>query len=273
MTTTRATAAPILRPDEVRPLLLEPIERDSIAAQCSTVVYIDAPALHVPAMTDLDVADWRPEGEEIPLGDVSFTGQTITPARLVGGSILTQELAEDSSPEAAQLIGAALARDLRRALDSSFFGSKGSNAEQPAGLADLTGTTNVAPATSGDVLGAFLTAEQAAAGADAALDVYVTHPTTAAAIGKALLTAGSAADYTAPTERRILGVPVIATPLVPAGTVYGFDKSSTLLVFRVDAEIERDDSIYFTSYRIAIRGRIRVSWGFTRPDSVIKIAL
>lgn len=272
MTNTRANAAPILRPEEVRPLLLDPIARDSLAAACSTVVYIDTPDLHVPTMADLDVADWIPEGEEIPLGDASFDGQTITPARLVGGSVLTKELAEDSNPEAARLIGESLARDLRRKLDASFFGTKGANTERPAGLLDLTGTTDVTPATAGDYLGAFLAAEQQASVIDSSTNLYVANPATAAAISETILTGTAGVqDMTAPAGRTILGVPFIASPLVAAGTIYGFNKASTLLVFRTDAEIERDDSVFFTSYRVAIRGRIRASWGFTRPESIIKI--
>lgn len=272
VTMTRAAAQPILKPDEVFPLLIEPVVRMSVLGQIATTVYTDRPTVTVPKMNDIDVADWIPEGLEIPLDTVDFSEMTLEPSRLVGGSVVTKELIEDSSPVASELIGQSLARDLATKVDVAFFGAKGTNAERPAGLADLTGYSNVTAATVN--LTPFFDAEIAAEAAGAPIDAYVCNPITAAEIGKLTLTGTAGVqDMTQPARRLILGVPVISSPNVAAGTIWGINRDSLLFVIRTDAEVEADSSVFFLSYRIALRSRIRCTWGFTNPAAAVRIKI
>lgn len=272
MTLTSALAKPILKPEQIIPLLLEPVVRESVLGQIATTMYTDRPAVRVPKMTDIDVADWIPEGQEIPLGDVEFDELELIPRRLAGGSVVTREVIEDTSPIASELIGQSLARDLAKKVDISFFGAKGTNTERPAGLADLTGYS---PVTASSLsLDAFFDAEIAADAAGAPIDVYVTNPVTAASIGKLTMTGTAGVqDITVKARRVVLGVPVIASPHVPAGTIWGFNRASTLFIVRTQAEVEAHDGPFFTSYRVALRSRIRCTWGFTNPATVVRITI
>lgn len=273
MTLTRAAAQPIIKPDEIRELLLEPVFNAAAASQVSTPVYVDGPALHVPRMTGLDAAEWLPEGEEIPLDDITFTGTRIEPKRLVGGSVLTRETIEDTNPEASALVGQALAQDLAVKVDEAFFGAKGSNTERPAGLLDVTGTSNITGTT--DAIATFLDAMAAAESAGVTPTAWVAHPTTLHALTKTLITfqGQPAVDITSPMRRTILGVPLVPSRHVAAGVVWGMHAPSNLLVVRTAAEVEADSSVFFTSYRIALRARIRCAFGFLRPNTIVKITL
>lgn len=270
MVNTRATAAPILSPEDIRPVLLEPLAAQSIAGQVATVMYTDAPQVLVPGMTDLDVADWIPEGQEIPLGDAQFTQQTITPRRLVGGTLVTNELLEDSNPQAKTLLGQSLARDLSLKVDAAFFGAAGANTERPPGLTDLTGTTGITGTLHVD---RFYAAETAAELAGGPLDTYVCSPATAAAIGKLVQAEQWNRDVANPARRQILGVPVLASTHVPDNKVWGIRRDTILVVVRLRAEVDASEGPRFLSFTTAIRSRVRIGWGFLRPANVIEIDL
>lgn len=273
MTLTRANAVPILKPNEVRPLLLEPTIAAAAASQVATTVYIDAPTMFLPRMSGIDVAEWLPEGQEIALDDVEFTGQSIEPKRLVGGAVLTKEAIEDTSPEASALVGQALAADLAVKLDETFFGAKGTNAERPAGLLDVTGITNIAGTT--DLVGTFLDAMAAAESAGVSPSAWVAHPNTVTALtkGLAMFTGQPTLDITTAQRRVILGVPLVSSRHVAAGVVWGLHAPSNLIVVRTAAEVEADSSVFFLSFRTALRARLRAAFGFTRPDTIVKVTL
>lgn len=270
---TTISAEPILAPEQVRPLLLEPTVNDSVVGQIATVQYIDGPQLRVPRMGSLDVADWIGEGAEIPLGDVEFSEISFIPQSLKGGSVVTQEAMDDTSPEAAALIGAELARDLARKIDIGFFGSNAANPDdQPPGLQDLTGHHIIIDP---DLISAFYGAAEWSDTIGAPIDAWVCHPSTATDIARLNLVRDQAMPLPYPDpsvlRREAFGRPIISSPNVAAGEIWGFNKASTWLVIRTDAEIEADKSVFFTSYRVALRSRIRATYGFTRPDAVIQI--
>lgn len=277
---TSISAKPILAPEQVRPLLLEPTVNGSVVGQIATVQYIDAPKLRVPKMGALDVADWIGEGEEIPLGDVEFSEITFEPKSLKGGSVVTQEAMDDTSPEAAALIGAELARDLSRKIDAGFFGSNASNPDnQPPGLLDAT-EHKVIDATNTPTrawMDGWFEAAEHADSLGTRIDAVVCHPKTATDLHKTAhmidnqTGVGTGVGTGDPLRTAIYGTPIIRTPHIAVGDLWLIDKASTWLIIRTDAEIEADASVYFTSYRIALRSRIRATYGFTRPEALIKI--
>lgn len=60
----------------------------------------------------------------------------IVPAKLAGLTIISNELAMDSSPAALQVVGDGLVRDLARKTDQAFFANTTTNG--PAGLLSIT---------------------------------------------------------------------------------------------------------------------------------------
>lgn len=276
MTSTTRTASAIIRPEEVRALLIEPTMAAATAATVSTVIYTRSPGVRVPRSGALDVAEWTPEGEEIPLGDLAFTEQAIDTRRLTGGSVLTQELVEDSSPEAAALVGQELARDLARSLDRAYFGAKTpGNTEQPLGLRDHLAEATTITATGTLTVEPFIDGQQAAEEHGHAISGWIAHPKTITQLAREFskLNGAMSLDVSQPLRQQLLGAAYLPCLHIPEGEVWAIDRANALLVVRTEADIERDASVFFTSYRIALRARIRVGFGWLNPAANIRIIL
>ena len=188
---------------------------------------------------------------------------------------MSNELASDSSPAALGVVGDGLVRDLRRKIDSAYFGNTVTNG--PSGLGSLTTST----ATNGGswaTLDSFEAAKSAAETLHTSISSFVAAPATALALStiKEYSTAGSnkpllSADPTQPTSRTISGVPLYVSPAVAADVVWAIPQAHSLFVLRQDASVVTDSSVYFTSDRVAVRATLRVSFGFTYPIAIVKV--
>jgi hypothetical protein len=69
------------------------------------------------------------------------------------------------------------------------------------------------------------------------------------------------------------GLPLLVSPAVPVTTVYGLPASRVAVVVRKDGEVTSDRSVFFTSDRVAVRGTMRVAFGFPHPAAIIKVGL
>ena len=105
LTTGAASGAPILAPEQVGELLIRPALNASIAAQAATVVSTSSTSYRVPVITDDPSAAWVAEGAEISPSDAVFAEEVVIPSKLAGLSIVSRELADDSSPAAAEAVG------------------------------------------------------------------------------------------------------------------------------------------------------------------------
>lgn len=274
LTTASGSGRPILTPDQVGALLVQPALSMSVAAQVATIVNTTAHNYRVPIVTADPTAAWVAEGAEIPVSDPTIQEVMITPAKLAGLSVITRELAEDSSPAAAQAVGEGLARDIARKLDAAFFGTKGTDPVQPSGLDDVTTTGAVSAAfTSTDP---FAEALSLAEISGATITAFVTDPGTALVLAKVKKATGSnepllGNDPTAPTSRTVLGVPLLVSPAVTPGTIWGIPRDRVHLVVRAGATVETDSSVFFTSDRVAVKATMRVGWGFPHAAALVKI--
>lgn len=276
MTMTRSNGAALLTPEQVAELLVQPIITESVAAQVATVVTTTASSFRVPAVQEDPSASWVAEGEEIPVSDAVLAEAVADFHKLAGLVIVTNELAADSSPQAAAAIGDGLARDMARKLDEAWFGNLAAPA--PKGLAGLAGVSTVAAGASITNTDPFVEAIAAADTVGAVLTSFVVNPADALALAKVKKATGSneplmSTDPSTPTRRVVSGLPLFTTPAVAEGTLWGIAQSRAYLVIREDAEIEADPSPYFTSDRTAVRGKTRVGFAFPHPAALVKIAL
>ena len=210
MTTAPGSGASILTPDQVSQLVIIPLISQSVAMQSSTVVQTASHQLRVPRVTADAQAAWTAEGAEIAVTDATLDEVDIVPKKLAGLTVISNELAADTSPAALGVVGDSLVRDLARKLDSAFFGSTVTNG--PAGLGSLT--TN-ATAKNGGTWANLDWAEAAKSVAEqhnSTVDVFACAPATALALStlKEYGTAGSnrpllQSDPSAPTSRTISG--------------------------------------------------------------------
>ena len=108
-------------------LVVQPVERASVAFQVATVVRTDSHDFRIPVIESDCTAAWTAEGSDITPTDAGVDEVNVTPKKLAALSIISRELANDSSPAAQTVVGESIARDLARKIDSAFFGDTVSN--------------------------------------------------------------------------------------------------------------------------------------------------
>ncbi len=261
-------------PDDTGPLLVQPFMAESVAATVSTVVTTANNRYRIPTVTADPTASWVAEGDEIIPTDPTLTELTITPAKVAGLTIVSRELADDSDPAAAEVVGQGLARDIARKVDQAFFGAAAAPA--PSGLGALSGVQSYVNASAYGNLDFAAEAISKAETVGATVTAFVTNPATALALAKVKTATGSnepvlGKDATSATSRQILGVPLHVSPSVAANTLWALDSSRVWLVLREDTTVEADRSVFFTSDRVAVKAVMRVGMAFPHPASVVKV--
>lgn len=271
--TTSAGAGGLL-PDSYGPLVVQPALDASIFAQVATVVQTPSTEYRIPIVSADPAASWVAEGAEITPSDPTLQELVVTPPKVAGLTIISRELANDSNPAAAQVVGDGLARDIARRIDQAAFAGLASPA--PAGLSTLSGVQSYVNAAAFANLDFAAQAVSKAETVGAKVTAFITSPATALALATIKTGTGSnqpvlGADPTQPTGRSILGVPLYVSQFVAANTLWAVDASRTWLVVREDATVEADRSVYFTSDRVAVKATMRVGFGFVHPQSVVKV--
>ena len=134
-------------------------------------------------------AAWTAEGNEIAATDAQFDEIVVVPSKVAGLSIVSRELAMDSSPSAQQLVGEGLAQSLANKIDAAFFADTTANG--PSGLLSVTdaqvvdtsaGITNTDP---------FAEALSLAETVGAAITSFFAHPNTVLTLSKVKKQTGS----------------------------------------------------------------------------------
>ncbi len=265
-----------LLPDEHGPLVIQPAIDASVFARVATVQMTSSHDYRIPVVAADPTAQWVAEGAEITPSDPTLQELVVTPAKVAGLTIISRELADDSDPAAAQVVGDGLARDIARRIDQAAFAGLASPA--PAGLTTLSGVQTYVNASAFGNLDFAAEAISKAEVVGATVTHFVTSPATALALAKVRTETGSnkpllGADATTATGRMILGVPLLVSPFVAANTLWAIDSSRVWLVVRADASIEADRSVYFTSDRVAVRATMRAAFAFPHPQSVVKVSI
>lgn len=273
MAMTLSSANGSFLPDDVAALIVRPVEQASIAATVSTVVHTEAASFRIPIVSADPTAAWIAEGAEITASDATFTETTATFKKLAGLTIVSRELADDSSPEAAKVVGDGLARDIARKLDTAFFANTTTNG--PSGIKSLT-TSTVDRGESWADVDSFTEAIYTAEAQGAVVDNWIANPADALLLAKLREQTGSLKpllqpDVTAAGRRTIAGVGLLTSPAVTAGEIWGVPKARVFVVIRDDVAIEADRSVFFTSDRVAIKATMRVGFAFPQPIAIVKI--
>lgn len=263
-----------ITPEDYGPLIVQPVQRDSIAYRVSTYLNTSSTKVNLPILTDDPAAGWFAEGAEITPDDATLEELTITPSKVAGLTKISNELASDSSPEAASIVGGGLARDIVTKIDTAYFGNTTTNG--PSGLESLTGVSVVDNAGTYASFDVFAEAISAAEQVGATIGAFVTDPATALVLAQLKQATGSnmpmlGTSATDAIDRRILGVPLLVSSAVTTGTTWGIPKTASYVVQRGGAELDVDKSIYFTSYSTAVRAVMRVGFGFVHEAAVVKI--
>lgn len=203
-----------------------------------------------------------------------FGELTVTPRKCAGLTVVSNELAADSSPEATAVIGQRLVQSLRRKVDSAWFANTTRNG--PSGLGSIAATQIFTGAGGFTNLDVFLEAIAASENVGSKITTFVTSPDTA--LDLARLKEGSTSnrnllqpDPTQPGRRVVAGVPLLVSPDAPADVVWGVPKAAAFAVVRQDAEVVVDSSPFFTSDRTAVRVTLRVAFGFPQASAIVAV--
>lgn len=283
MTNTRANSAAILGPDQVADLLNQPMVSEAICTRpdVSTVVHLaeGVSDFRVPTVVADPAVSWVAEGEEIPFSDAVFGEAIAKPKKLAGITPASSELLEDSRPDAAEAIGAGLARDLARKIDSAYFAATTAT-NAPPGIGVLAGVKAIAAGTLITSTDVFATAASEAEMVGARITAFVANPADVLTLAKVRKASGSneplfGTDPAQPTRRVVVGVPIIPSVAVAAGTTWGVDASRNYVAIKppIEGDVTLDSSVFFTSDRYAIRARMRVAFAFAHPQAVMKITI
>lgn len=268
-------------PDQIGDVLVKPLSEDSVAlAAAGFVMAAERTAgYRVPVVNADPSASWVDEGAEITTSAADLKEASDVFHKLAGLVPMSSELANDSSPDAAELVGLGLARDIARQLDKAFFGARGASTVPPQGLSDLTGTGLVNASTKWSNVDPFTEAIYNAEQEGATLSAFVANPADALALAKLKDQAGSerpllGTDPSMPTRRLLSGVPLLASPAVTKGTVWGIPADRRVVIaIRQDVTIERDASVYFSSDQIALRAIMRVAFLYPHEKAIQKITV
>jgi HK97 family phage major capsid protein len=271
---TSGTAAAILRPEDVGALVVQPVIAQSVAAQVATIVNTGSHDYRIPIVTDDVDAGWFAEGAEITPSDLTMDEEVVVPKKVAGLTIISRELAADTTPEAQQVVGESIARDIARRVDVAFFGNTTTNG--PSGLLSLSGVQTVD--TTGTIANTdpFAEAISKAETVGATVNTFVTHPDTALVLAKVKKATGSNeplmnTDPTNAARRSVLGVPLLTTTAVAAGTIWAIPRSRVYLVIRENTTLEVDRSAYFSSDRIGVKAVMRVGFGFPHEAALVRM--
>jgi len=264
----------ILTQAQVDELLVQPVLAESVAAQVAKVIQTNASSLRLPVVTADPTAAWTAEGAEIAVTDADLDEINVAFHALKGLTVVSNELIADSSPEASQIVGEGLARDIAKKLDAAFFGTTVTNG--PSGLGSVSGVQSVDAGDTWTNLDAFHEAISKAETVGATVSAFVTTPAVALALAKIKTGTGSNApllgqDPTSPTKRTIAGVPLFVSPAVAADTVWSIPLQRTVLGLRKAVEAVTDTSAFFTSDRTAVRAVMRAGIGFPHAAAIVKV--
>lgn len=270
MTFLEAAATGIL-PPEYSTLITGPVAALALPFDpaLATVITTGSASLNVPILKKDAGAAWVAEGGEITPDDPTLDELTITPSKVAGLTIVSRELADDSSPDAQKMVGDGLARSIITQINTAWLGNAAAPAQKGLGSLAATITAVTGTLTNLDV---FAEAISAAETAGFNLTGFVVHPTDALAIAK-LKDGGTSNKALLDNPREILGRPVFVSDKATAKTIWGLDAVQTLTILREDVQLAVSNDAYFSSDRIAIRASMRVGFGFPQPKSTVKITI
>jgi HK97 family phage major capsid protein len=261
-------------PNEIGVLITEPVRRASVAFQVASVVTTSAHEYRVPVVTSDAGAAWTAEGEEINATDAGLDEIIVRPFKVAGLSIVSRELASDSSPSAQQLVGEGLAQSLATKVDLAFFGSTVANG--PSGMLSVGGVQTVDIGAGITNTDPFAEALSKAENVGATITAFVANPADVLTLSTLKRLDNSnepllSFDATQATRRQVLGVPLVSSPAVAAGDIWAIPAAKAMVVLREDVTLTVDSSAYFSSDCIGIRATLRVGFAFPHPAAIVRL--
>lgn len=276
---TTSTNVAGITPAQYGPLIIQPVTQASVAMSAATLIATGSSTFLVPVLRHDVGSAWVAEGAEIAPSDALFDEIVVTPAKVAGLSIISVELANDSSPDAQTLVGNSIARSIAKTIDKAWLQTMAAPA--PSGLTGLSGANAPSAVSAGTAWSStdpFAEAISDVEVSGGTVTAFIAHPADVLALAK--LKAGSqlatpllGLNATTAEDRSILGVPLISNNQATQGTIWGIAGDRVITVMRTDMTLAVSTDAYFSSDRVGIKVTLRIGFAFPAPASIAKISL
>lgn len=286
MALTTGFAPGILAPEEVGPLIVQPLRLRSVALRVSTVIETLRPSLRFPVVDSDAAASWLAEGDDINETDPTLGECVVEPTKVGALVKLSNELIADSAEnaQAAGVVGDGLVRQFARTIDAAFYSA--TTPLGPSGLESIAyQEINVGgPFVNFDVFAEAISLVEAVgsvvtsfscsfATALELMQLKKFQPTATVVSNEPMLAIGPG-DVSQPVARSIFGVPLYSCPEgygPPDGVVWAIASDKVFTVMRQDISVTANPFFYFGSDSTAVRGTMRLGYGFPHQAAVVKI--
>lgn len=242
---------------------------DALILQTATVVGSiegDAPAVRVPYVLSDGTSGFVDEGDPIADAEQEFSETVVTTGKIAAlGKYTYETLAQ---PNAARMVVDSLKRSVVRKGNAAYLG----NETAPVGLLNTVGITDGGEV--GDNLDTLIDAVAGIEDDGGSATHIIAAPSAWATMSKLKKGTGSEESLlgagTADTERKLLGVPVLVTPAMPADSVLVLDRSAVLAA-QSPLRLARSEDAFFANDVIAVRVTWRIGWKVMHPARVAKL--
>jgi HK97 family phage major capsid protein len=249
--------------EHVGELVVLPVVRTSLAMQVATTFQTDkSDRFSLPIVSTDPAAAWLEEGQDITPADGALD-QVASPYYKVGGlTLVSSELADDSSPAVANIVGQGLVRDIARTVDLAFFGD--GDPLSPPGLNALTYGAEI-DFDADDPYASLTDALNWCEQNGTTVAAWVVAPDLALTIRQARQATDSYVPLVTPDVAKapgesILGAPLHVSTAVPASTGWAIPANRHFVAVRKSATVESSRDAYFASDQVAVRALTRVAW-------------
>ena len=232
----------------------------------------DEPAIRVPFVADDGVVGFVAEGAEIPDANQEFDEVVVLTGKVAAlGKYSFETLAQ---PEAARMVVDSLARSVVTKANAAYLGNLEA-APGPTGLLNAPGIIDFETPMEDD-LDQLVDAISFIELDGGTATHIIANPLAWAALSKlkratdsneSLVGAGTVA-----AERALLGLPVLVTPAMPAGSLLVTDQSA-IIGAQSPLRLARSDDAYFSSDSIGVRVTWRLGWKVMHATRVAKLTI
>lgn len=248
---------------------------DALILQTATVVGAiegDEPAIRVPFVADDGVVGFVAEGAEIPDADQEFDEVVVLTGKVAAlGKYSFETLAQ---PEAARMVVESLSRSVVTKANAAYLGNLAAD-PGPTGLLNTPGIVDFETPIADD-LDLLVDAVSFIELDGGTATHIIANPTAWATLSKLKRGADSNESLvgagTVAAERALLGLPVLVTPAMPAGSLLVVDQSAVIGA-QGPVRVARSDDAYFSSDSIGVRVTWRLGWNVQHGSRVAKLTI
>ncbi|MGE2737348.1 phage major capsid protein [Mycolicibacterium vaccae] len=268
MTMLHSNTADAFTPEDYGKAVDLAVKATSVTARTATVVGTDKVKINFPVWTADPAVGWYNENDIIAETDGATDEVEVIPTKTAGLTPISNELAEDSTPAALDLIAAGLSNQITRAIDGAYLAN--TTAKGPNGLLSI-GYTGVDTGASLSNLDPFIAARYAAKTNGSDLTSWIMAPAQAEALSKLKVASGSNQSLIQFVEDGITvaGLPVIVSDQVDAETKFwGIPQAHVVLVMRKGTRVEKFPNVQQDG--IWVRAVSRLGIGFLNEPGVVR---